>query len=73
MTCDTMCWSAVGSDKIYNLTNESFLVYLSQAIGWDGTTAQTPSNPLRVHRVKNWNWKLHYEVKGICNEIPGSG
>ena len=73
MTCDTRCWYAMGSDKIYNLTNNSFRVYLNQPIEWVDGNAQTPSSPLRANEVKNWNWELHYEVKGICNGIPGSG
>ena len=69
MTCDTRCWTVTGSDKIYNLTNDSFRVYLYHV-----PPKTTPVNevgyPLRAEIAEGWNYQLHYEVKGICNSIP---
>ena len=66
MTCNGGCWSAQGSDKIYNLSNEGFKVYLNNY----GQRAETGAALLRAGSAKNREWELHYEVKGICNEIP---
>ena len=66
MTCDTQCWTADGSDKIYNLTNDGFRVYLNHF----GREAKKGANALRADFAKSRNFELHYEVKGSCNEIP---
>ena len=68
MTCDRFCWKANGSDKIYDQTNESFRVYLNQY----GAQALKGNSPLRANFAKQNKFELHYEVKGIYNEIPGS-
>ena len=72
MTCSNNCLTAMGSDKLYNQNNNGFRVYLNQPIEWKNDRAQTPSSPIQVNQANIWKWKLHYEVKGICNEIPGS-
>ena len=61
MTCKNNCWTATGSDKIYYLTNDSFWIYLNQI----GSTGFFSKNPVRAHQAKSWEYKLHYEVKGI--------
>lgn len=78
MTCRSGCWAASGSDKIYNLTNDGFRVYLNNF----GARALFPDTdpddylvdgrPFIPAYAKEKNFELHYEVKGICNEIPGS-
>ena len=65
MTCNDNCWTVNGSDKIYNLSNDGFRVYLKQKF-------DHKSGPLRAHFAKAKNYELHYEVKGICNDISGS-
>ena len=69
MTCFGNRWQAIGGDKIYDLTNDGFRVYLNQF----GTQALISSkSALRPDFAKKREYELHYEVKGICNEIPGS-
>ena len=57
MTCKQYCWTVTGSDKIYNLTKDSFRVYLNH---------NKHKGPVRAHTAKSWEYKLHYEVKGSC-------
>ena len=45
MTCSNNCWTAMGSDKLYNQNNNGFRVYLNQPIEWKNDRAQTPSSP----------------------------
>ena len=66
MTCTGFCWSANGSDKIYNLTNEGFRVYLNNY----GAELKRGENILRAPFATNNEFELHYEVRGICNEVP---
>ena len=66
MTCTSTCWTANGSDKIYDLTDNSFRVYLNQF----GQQAVKSKPTLRANFAKDNKYELHYEVKGICNEIP---
>ena len=68
MTCTSTCWTANGSDKIYKLSNNSFRVYLNQF----GRQLKNDIGPLRADDAKNKKYELHYEVKGICNDIQGS-
>ena len=68
MTCTGNCWTANGSDKIYDLTDNSFRVYLNQF----GRQAIYNKGPLRANFAKDNKFELHYEVKGICNDISGS-
>ena len=70
MTCTGTCWEVIGSDKIYNLSNDGFRVYLNRF----GVQAFFPEKfkALRLDSAKEKKFELHYEVKGICNEIPGS-
>ena len=71
MTCDTRCWTVTGSDKIYDLTNTGFRVYLYQVP--PKGPVPNPNDPgftLRAHYAKTGKLQLHYEVKGICNQIP---
>ena len=64
MTCKYSCWTAAGSDKIYDLTNDSFRIYLNQYT--ETSLFNKPTDPVRAHQAKGWEYKLHYEVKGIC-------
>ena len=65
MTCQSQCWTANGSDKIYDLTNEFFRVYLNNY----AAELKRGHSVLREHFAKDNKFELHYEVKGICNEI----
>ena len=69
MTCKTKCWTVTGSDKIYNLTNDSFRVYLYH-VPPKTTPVNDKGYPLRANIAQDWEYELHYEVKGICNNIP---
>ena len=59
MRCDRSCFMAVGSDKIYKFTNESFRVYINQL-------DLNQSDRDFVEFAKNNNYQLHYEIKGRC-------
>ena len=69
MTCKGYCMTASGSDKIYDLTNNGFKVKLNQ---YSRQAIDKKVGPLRANFAKQWEFELHYEVKGICNDIPGS-
>ena len=62
MTCSGSCFKAVGSDKIYNFSNERFRVYVHQ-LDYNGNI---------VNFAQTNKYELHYEVKGICTQNSGS-
>ena len=66
MTCESDCWTANGSDKIYKLTNNGFRVYLNQF----GRQAMRSVSASRAQYAQDKKFELHYEVKGICKDIP---
>ena len=66
ITCETDCWTTNGSDKIYKLSNKSFRVYLNQF----GRQAMRSVSALRAQYAQDKKFELHYEVKGICKDIP---
>ena len=63
ITCKQQCWTTTGGDSIYNLTNDSFRVYLNQI---EYPRAKISQDPLTVHKAKSLGYKMHYEVKGSC-------
>ena len=73
MTCHSDCWTANGSDKIYKLTNNGFRVYLNQ-FGRQAVKSVFGGklSALRAEYAQDKKFELHYEVKGICTDIPGS-
>ena len=55
LTCDKWCWRTIGANNIYDLSRDSFQVYL-----WQG------GKRLRTSHANNRNFKLNYEVIGNC-------
>ena len=64
MTCDGGCFMAVGSNSLYNLTNESFRVFLNQLEWYIDPSIKAGRN--FVQFAKEANYQLHYEIKGRC-------
>ena len=64
LTCDQSCFMAVGSNNLYNLTNESFRVFLNQLEWYIDPSIQAGRN--FVQFAKESNYQLHYEIKGRC-------
>ena len=65
MTCDSNCWTANGSDKIYDLSKDGFRVYLNNY----GRQAAKDSDSLKADFAIQKNFELRYDVRGICNQF----
>ena len=65
MTCDANCWTANGSDKIFELSKDGFRVYLNN-YGWQ---AAKNKGALKANFAERDNYELRYDVRGVCNQF----